>query len=150
VYSLLGSWLLSWSWSLSWSFFPPSPYHSPFIAASFTMPATPPPPPPSPPPAAVTTSPPTSPQLHQQAIQNQERLQCNMGSPELHRIPSASTTLFNALPPPPPSSVSASVTFNGQSYNHLPAHIVSGITNLQPFPITSRRQHSARPPSVSY
>jgi hypothetical protein len=112
------------------------------------MPATPPPPP-SPPPAAVAASPPTSPQLHQQAIQHQERLQRNMGSPEQHRIPSASTTLFNALPPPPPS-ISAPVSFNGQSFNHLPAHIVAGMRNLQPFPTTSRRQCSTCPSSVSH
>src|SRR6266852_6307682 len=112
------------------------------------MPATPPPP--SPPPA----SPPTSPQLHQQAIQNQEHLQRDVGSPELRRVPSASTTLSTIFPPlpSPPHPISAPVNFNGQSFTHLPPHIVAGLRNLQQFPI---RAHRARPlpqpqPNVSF
>ena len=102
------------------------------------MPVTPPPPSP---PAA---SPPTSPQLHQQVNRHQEHLERQMGSPEQRRIPSTSTTPF--LPPqPPPPPISAPVTFNGQSYNHLPADIVSGIRQLQPFPILTSRQHTALP-----
>jgi hypothetical protein len=116
------------------------------------MPATSPPslpPPPSPPPPA---SPPSSSQLHQQAVRNQERLQRDVGSPELRRIPGASTTLstiFSPFPPPPLPSVSAPVTFNGQSFNHLPPHIVAGMRNLQPFPVLARRgrrANSTHPP----
>jgi len=122
---------------------PSSPLPIPFppyiaaAAAAAIMSATPPPP--SPPPPPLANSPPTSPQLHQQAIRNQERLQRDRVSPDLHhRIPSiTSATLSNALPPPPlplSSHISAPVTFNGQSFNHLPAHIVAAMRNMQPFP----------------
>jgi hypothetical protein len=101
------------------------------------MPSTPPPP--AFPPA---TSPPTSPQLHQQAVRRQERQQRLMASPELRRIPSASTIPMPPppLPPSPPRPASVPVTFNGQSFAHLPADIVERMTNLQPLPIPSRRQ----------
>ena len=118
-------------------------------AASFIMPATPPPSPPSSS-IPLTHTPPTSPQLHQQAIRHQERLQRQMGSPELRRIPAPSMALLNTFPPPPPPPVSASVTFNGQTYNHLPAHIMSSMRNLQPFPTSSMRRQNTRSPSVSY
>jgi hypothetical protein len=106
------------------------------------MPATPPPPPPP-------VSPPTSPQLYQQAVRNQERLQRNRSSPELRRVPSASTALSAIFPPPLPPP-QPSVTFNGQSFNHLPSNIVAGIRNLQPFPTLSRRGCYAHPPPVCY
>ncbi len=123
-----------------------SPFLPPFLPSSFhfsysyhfIMPATPlPPPPPSPPPAA---SPPTSPQLYQQAVRHQERLQRGRTSPELRRIPSTSATLSSAFAPPPPPS---SVTFNGQSYNNLPAHIVAALRNLPSLSATSNRRQSA-------
>jgi hypothetical protein len=66
-----------------------------------------------------------------------------MGSPELCRVPSASTIpmLPLPLPPSPPRPVSAPVTFEGQSFTHLPAHLVAHIRDLQPFPILHTRQH---------
>jgi hypothetical protein len=101
------------------------------------MPSTPPPPPFPP-----VASPPTSPQLHQEAVRRQERLQRLMGSPELRRVPSASTIPMPPppLPPSPPRPVSAPVTFNGQSFNHLPAHLAAHMRDLQPFPIPRIRQ----------
>ena len=115
----------------------PSSFHFSY-SCHFTMPASPPPPspPPPPPPAA---SPPTSPQLYQQAVRHQERLQRGRASPELRRIPSTSATLSSAFAPPPPPS---SVTFNGQSYNNLPAHIVAALRNLSSLSATSNRRQS--------
>ena len=75
-----------------------------------------------------------------------------MISPELRRTPSiSSTTPSIALPPsslsslPSPPQVSAPVTFNGQSFSHLPPHLAAAIGNLQPFPISSRGQHAKHP-----
>ena len=116
------------------------------------MPTTPPPLPPSPL-VPLTGTPPTSPQRHQHAIRHQERLQRQMGSPELRRIPAPSMALLNTFPPPlppPPLPPTAPVTFNGQTYNHLPAHILSSMRNLQPFPTTSMRRGNIHSPSVSY
>ena len=103
------------------------------------MPATSPPPspPPPPPPAA---SPPTSPQLYQQAVRHQERLQRDRASPKLRRIPSTSATLSSAFAPP---SLPSSVTFNGQFYNNLPAHIATALRNLSSLSATSNRWQSA-------
>jgi len=121
-------------------------------AATPIMPTTPPPP--SPPPPPPVNSPPTSPQLYQQAMRHQECLQRDRVSPELRRIPSTtSTALSNALPPPSlpsPSHVPAPVTFNGQTFNHLPAHIMAAMRNLQPLPSSSRRGHNTHPLPVSY
>ena len=137
------------------------------------MPVTPPPPSPPPRPA---TSPPTSPQRHQQAMRHRERLLRDRLSPELRRVPSApsvtSSTTRPSLPlsippqvsapvpssstalPPPPlpsiSQVSAPVTFNGRTFNHLPAHLAAALGNLQPFPAPLRRQRTSHPLSVSY
>lgn len=99
------------------------------------MPATPPP---------SSASPPTSSQLYQQAIRSQNRLQRDGGSPELRRVPSTSTAFPTVFPPPlPPQSISTPITFNGQLFNHLPADIVARMRNLQPFPVSSRREHNA-------
>src|SRR6267154_1509661 len=57
----------------------------------------------------------------------------------------AAAVIMPVTPPPPAPPISAPVTFNGQSYNHLPADIVSGIRQLQPFPILTSRQHTALP-----
>jgi hypothetical protein len=122
----------------------------PYIAAAaitLTMPATSPPPP-SPPPPRPATSPPTSPQRHQQAMRHHERLQRGMVSPTLRRVPSLPPPSLLRLPPPP--QVSAPVTFNGQSYSHLPPHLAAAIGNLQPFPVSSRRARATHPLPVSY
>src|SRR5712672_1886109 len=58
----------------------------------------------------------------------------------LPRSTAVQARLFREPVSPP---ISAPVTFNGQSYNHLPADIVSGIRQLQPFPILTSRQHTA-------
>ena len=111
------------------------------------MPATPSLPP-SPPSAGF---PPTSSQLHQQAVRHHERLQRRASSPELRRVPSTSIAPpLPFLPPPPPvPSGLAPVTFNGQSFNHLPAHLASALANLPQLPpLRSRR--SAHPLPVSY
>ena len=113
------------------------------FAVALIMPVTPPPPP-TPPPAA---SPPTSPQRHQQATRHQERLERQMGSPEQRRIPFASTTPLDVPPPPPP--ISDPVIFNGQTFHHLPSHIVSGMRQLQQFPPISTRQRAALSVSCS-
>ena len=112
------------------------------------MPATP-----SPPPSPPADSPPTSPQLHQQAVRHHERLQRHIGSPELRRVPSTSMALpLPSLPPPPPApAVSASVTFNGHSFNHLPAQLASALANLPDLPLPSHRgQRTAYSLPVSY
>ena len=114
---------------------------SSFIAAAFLMPATPPPSPP-PPSSAFQSF-----ELHQQAIRQQERLQRDRQSPELRRVPSASTTHSTVFPPPPPP-ISAPVTFNGQSFSNLPPNIVARMRDLQPFP-TLRRQRNAVQSNVS-
>jgi len=110
------------------------------------MPATLPPPPLPPPHPA--TSPPTSPQRHQQARRHQECLQHGVVSPTLHRVPSTPLLSLPSLLPPP--QVLAPVTFNGQSFNHLPPHLAAAIGNLQPFPILSRRACLAHSFPVSY
>ena len=52
---------------------------------------------------------------------------------------------------PPAPAVSASVTFNGQSFNHLPAQLASALANLPDLPQPShRRQRIAYPLPVSF
>ena len=58
------------------------------------MPSTPP----LPSNAELPSTPPTSPERHQQAVHNQERNQCNIGSPEQCRTPVVPSHPF-ALPP---------------------------------------------------
>jgi hypothetical protein len=102
-------------------------------------------PPPSPPPSAAFLAF----QLHHQAVRQRERLQRDRLSPELRRVPSASTLLSTVFPPPPPRPVSAPVPFNGQSFNHLPPDIVAGLRNLEPFP-TVRTRRNAVQSNVSF
>lgn len=72
-----------------------------------------------------------------------------MGSPEQRRVPSASTSHFNAFPPPPlpsspPRPVSAPVAFNAQ-----PAEMVFTLNDWQPVATSSTRgrgqRHGAHP-----
>jgi hypothetical protein len=125
------------------------------FAAPFIMPATPPRPLSSPP---AIGSPPTSPQRHQQAVRQQERFQRSMGSPEQRRIPATPRVLFPnpplPLPPSPPRPVSAPVTFNGRTFNHLPADLVARLSNMPPPPAPftrgRRRRRGAPPLPVCY
>src|SRR5258708_5377156 len=102
-------------------------------------------PPQSPPPLRPATSPPISPQCYQHAARHQERLQHNLVSPELHRVPFAPEPLSflpqpQPLLPPAPAPLSEPVTFNGQSFSHLPANIVARMSNLPPIPGPFSRQ----------
>jgi len=83
----------------------------------------------------MPSTPPTSPQRHQAAARQSERVSHIMGSPEQHRIPAASS--ISAVPPPPPSL--RSVTFDGQIYNHLPSHLAAMAAAIPAFPIQQRR-----------
>ena len=93
------------------------------------MPATPPP---SPPPPDDSLS---SFQLHQEAMRHQERLHRDTRSPELRRIPSTSTMQSTVVSPPRPP-VLTSVTFRGQTFNHLPSDLTDRMRNLEPFSIS--------------
>jgi hypothetical protein len=53
-----------------------------------------------------------------------------MGSPEQRRIPTAPST--SAAPPPPSLR---SVTFGGQTYNHLPSHLAAMAAAIPSFPV---------------
>ena len=123
--------------------FPP-----PFTAATFLMPATPPP---SSPHSPSPHSPPTSPQLYQQAARNQEHFWRDVGSSELRRVPSASTTLFSVFPPlpSPPRPISAPVNFNEHSYSHLPPHLLARMRDLQPFSAGAQRAHQLPQPQLN-
>jgi hypothetical protein len=124
--------------------FPPS--SPPQILAPAAMSATllpsqsSPPPPPRP-----ATSPPISPQRHQHAIRHQERLQRGTVSPTLRRVPSTHLPSLLSLAPPP--QVSAPVTFNERTYNHLPANLAASVGRLQPL---FRGRPAAHPLPVSY
>ena len=115
-------------------------------AAAHIMPATSPPPP-SPPPPRPATSPPTSPQQHQHAMRHRERLQRGTVSPTLRRVPSMPLPSLLSLAPPP--QVSAPVTFNERTYNHLPANLAASVGSLQPLPTLSRQRPAAHPLPVS-
>ncbi len=107
-------------------------------------------PPRSPPPLRPATSPPTSPQRYQHVARHQERLQRNLVSPELRRVPSAPEPLSFLQPQlPAPAPLSGPVTFNGQSFSHLPADIVTRMSNLPPIPGPSRRRRTAPLATVS-
>ena len=67
-----------------------------------------------------------------------------MGSPEHRRVPAASSTSA-ALPPSPPSLIS--VTFGGQTYNHLPRHLAAMAAAIPAFPIV--QQHRRHRPAAS-
>jgi hypothetical protein len=83
----------------------------------------------------MPSTPPTSPQHHQAATRQSERVSRIMGSPEQRRIPAAPP--IPAMPPPPPSL--RSVTFDGQRYNHLPSHLAAMAAAIPAFPIQQRR-----------
>src|SRR5258708_37754842 len=107
-------------------------------------------PPQLPPPLHPVTSSLTSPQHYQHAAQHQERLQHNLVSPELRRVPSAPEPLSFLQPQlPAPAPFSGPVTFNGQSFSHLPADIVTRMSNLPPIPGPSKRRQTAPLATVS-
>ena len=123
------------------------------------MPATPPSTPPSTPPPALSSAtratilatpalpapsplpsatPPTSPQLAQQVAHHEERNLRIMGSPEQHRTPTV------------PSASTASVTFGGRTYHHLPANLAAQLAALPSIPAQPSRQSTslAGPPQI--
>ena len=85
----------------------------------------------------MPSTPPTSPQHHQAATRQSERDSRVMGSPEQRRIPTAPSTSAAPLPPPPPSLTS--VTFNGQTYNHLPSNLAAMAAAIPSFPVIQWR-----------
>ena len=80
----------------------------------------------------------TSPQCHEAATRQLEHDSYVMGSLEQHRIPTAA-------PPPPPSL--RSVTFDGQTYNHLPSHLAAMAAAIPSFPVI--QQHHKHHPTSS-
>jgi hypothetical protein len=110
-----------------------------FLAGCFTMSDTP---------AAPSSSgtPPTSPQRHQQAARDQERAQHVMGSPEQRRTPATSSNTAVPTSDTSTSAVSAPVTFNGQTYHHLPPPLVAQLTALSGVSGAARQSGSLAPP----
>jgi|SRR5712672_692736 len=102
------------------------------------MPAPSPPPSPLPPshflPSATTSL--TSSQCHQQASCHQKHNQHVIGSPEQYRTPAIPSNISAS------TSVSHSITFNGQVYNHLPANLAAQLAALPPIAGPSRPRHS--------
>jgi hypothetical protein len=102
------------------------------------------PPPSSAPPerAAVAQTPPTSPQLSQHAARELERSSRALGSPQNRRFPATATAA--AVPS----------TFNGQPFQHLPAHLAAQLAAHPPLSVPSQHSHHSNatafpPPSVS-
>jgi hypothetical protein len=91
--------------------------------------------PPSTPPSALLSTPLTSPQLSQQAARLEERNQRIIGSPEQRRIPTA---------PPGP------VTFNGQTFHHLPSNLAAQLAALPPIPNRRLRRSTHAPVSFRF
>ena len=96
-----------------------------YLAGCITMSDTPAPP---------SGTPPISPQCHQQAVCDQERNQHVMGSPKQHRTPATSSNTAVPTSDTSTSTVSAPVTFNGQTYHHLPPPLVAQLTALSGAP----------------
>jgi hypothetical protein len=57
-----------------------------------------------------------------------------MGSPEQRRIPAASS--ISAAPLPSLTSI----TFAGQTYNHLPSHLAAMAAAIPSFPVVQQRR----------
>jgi hypothetical protein len=114
---------------------PPSTPPALSSATRATILATPPPPAPLPLPSAT---PPTSPQLAQQAARHEEHNLHIMGSPEQRRTPTM------------PSASTASVTFGGRTYHHLPANLAAQLAALPSIPTRPSRQSTslAEPPQI--
>ena len=103
------------------------------------------PPPSSAPPerAAVAQTPPTSPQLSQHAARELERSSRALGSPQNRRFPATATAA--AVPS----------TFNGQPFQHLPAHLAAQLAALPPLSVPPQHSHCSHatdvaPPIVSF
>jgi hypothetical protein len=107
--------------------------------------------------SSMPSTPPTSPQRDQAAGRHAEHLSRIMGSPEQRRTPAApSSTLSAAAAPSLPSR--EPVTFQGQTYHHLPPELAAQIastSSISTAPQQHRRSLAApllapAPVSVSY
>jgi len=96
----------------------------------------------------MPSTPPTSPQRNQAAGRHAERLSCTMGSPEQRRTPAAAPLALSTAPAPAAPSLppGGPVTFQGQTYHHLPpelaAHVAS-ISSISTAPQQHRRSLAA-------
>jgi hypothetical protein len=92
----------------------------------------------------MSSTPPTSPQCSQAAGRQAERANHIIGSPEQRRTPAGPSVPSTAAAAPslPPRGP---VTFQGQTYQHLPPDLVARLAQLPPLPIAPSRR---RPSSV--
>jgi hypothetical protein len=74
-------------------------------------------------------TPPTSPQRDQAAGHHTERLNRIMGSPEQRRTPAATPLALSAAAAPPLPS-GRPVTFQGQTYHHLPPELAAYMASI--------------------
>ena len=122
----------------------------------------------------MPSTPPTSPQRHQEAARQAERLNRVMASPEQRRTPAGSSTSAppppagpstsaippppagpstSAAPPPPPPPPIAQASSEQNILHSLPQHLLAGLQNLIPIPPPPKRGRPSAPllgaPSVS-
>ncbi len=90
----------------------------------------------------MPSTPPTSPQRNQAAGRHTERLSRIMGSPEQRRTPAAAPSALSAAPAPAAPSLPSGgpVTFQGQTYHHLPPELVAHVARTSSVS-TAPQQH---------
>jgi hypothetical protein len=114
------------------------------LSSCFSMP------PPSLLPFLMSSTPPTSPQRSQAAGHQAERANRIIGSLEQRRTPAGPSVPSTAAAAPslPPRGP---VTFQGQTYQHLPPDLVARLAQLPPLPVapSCRRPSSIVSTSVS-
>jgi hypothetical protein len=87
----------------------------------------------------MPSTPPTSPQRNQAAGRHAERASRIMGSPEQCRTPATPSALSAAAAAPSLPS-GGPVTFQGQTYHHLPPHLAAHVASISSIS-TAQQQH---------
>jgi hypothetical protein len=81
----------------------------------------------------MSNTPPTSPQQYQAAGRHAERASRTLGSPEQRRTPANTSTARRPI------------TFQGQTYHHLPADLAAQLAALPPMPAPPLQHHGQTP-----
>jgi hypothetical protein len=91
----------------------------------------------------MPSTPPTSPQRNQAAGRHAERLSRIMGSPEQRRTPAAAPSALSAAAAPSLPS-RGPVTFQGQTYHHLPPELAAHVASISSVSTAPQRhRHSS-------
>jgi hypothetical protein len=100
----------------------------------------------------MPSTPPTLPQRDQAAGRHTERLNRIMGSPEQRRTPAAAPSALSAAAAAAAPSLPSGgpVTFQGQTYHHLPPELAAHVASISSTSTAPQQhRHSLAPPLLA-